>query len=56
MPSIFGIADDILVMGYNEDGSDHDAAVHNVLQWCEEVNLKLNKEKCNIRCTSTPSF
>ena len=28
MPNIFGIADDILVIGYNEDRADHDAAVH----------------------------
>ena len=32
MPNIFGIADDILVIGYDENGADHDAAVHNVLQ------------------------
>ena len=51
MPSVFGITDDILVIGYNEDGADHDTAVHKVLQWCEEVNLNLNKEKCHFRCT-----
>ena len=39
---MFGIVDDILVIGYDEDGADHDAAVHKVLQQCEEVNLKLN--------------
>ena len=27
-----------------------------VLQRCEEVNLKLNKEKCHFRCTSIPFF
>ena len=32
MPTIFGITDDILVTGYNEDGVDHDAAVHKVLR------------------------
>ena len=31
-PDIFGIADDILVIGYDEDGADHDEAVYNVLQ------------------------
>ena len=46
--------DDILIIGYNEDGEDHNAAVHKVLQQCEEVNLKLNKEKCHFRCTSIP--
>ena len=31
MPNVFGIADDTLVIGYNEDGMDHDTAVHKVL-------------------------
>ena len=44
MPNVFGITDDIFVIGYDEDGADNNAAVHKVLQWCEEVNLKLNKE------------
>ena len=56
MPNIFGMTDDILVIGYDKDGADHEAAVHKVLQWCEEVNLKLNKEKCHFRCTSIPFF
>ena len=32
MPNIFGITDDILVIGYDEDRVDHDAAVHKVLR------------------------
>ena len=48
----FGIVDDILVIGYNENGADHDSAVYKMLQRCKEVNLKLNKEKCHFRCTS----
>ena len=51
-----GTADDILVIGYDDNGADHDAVVHKVLQRCEEVNLKLNKEKCHFRCTSIPFF
>ena len=31
MLNVFGIADDILVIGYDKNGEDHDAAVHNVL-------------------------
>ena len=31
MPKIFGITDGILVIGYNEDGTDHDEAVYNML-------------------------
>ena len=56
MPNVFGIADNILVIGYDENGADHDAAVHKVLQQCEEVNLKLNKEIYNFRCTSILFF
>ena len=56
MSNVFGIANDILVIGYNENGADHDAAVHKVLQRCKEVNLKLNKEKCHFRCTTIPFF
>ena len=32
MPNVFGITDDILVIGYNEDETDHDEAVYNVLR------------------------
>ena len=56
MLNVFGIVDDILVTGYDENEADHDAAVHKVLQRCKEVNLKLNKEKCHFRCTSVPFF
>ena len=56
MPNIFGIMDDILVIGYDDDGTDHNERVHKLLQSCKEVNLRLNKEKCNFRCTSIPFF
>ena len=32
MPNVFGIADDILVIGYDKDWADHDEAVYNVLR------------------------
>ena len=32
MPNVFGIADDILVIGNDEDGADNDEAVYNVLR------------------------
>ena len=34
MPNVFGIADDVLVIGYDNNGSDHDTVVHKVLQRC----------------------
>ena len=56
MPNVFGIADDILVIGYDKDGTDHDEAVYKVLKWHQDVNLKLNKEKCHFRCMAIPFF
>ena len=41
MPNVFGIADDILVIGYDKDRTDHDEAVYKVLRWCQDINLKL---------------
>ena len=32
IPNVFGITDDILVIGYDEDGTDHDEAVYNMLR------------------------
>ena len=56
MPNVYGIADDILVIGYDEDGADHDEAVSSVLKQCQDVNLKLNKDKCYFRCMSMTFF
>ena len=56
MPNVFGIIDVIPVIGYNENGADHDASAQKVLHWCEEVNLKLNKEKCHFRFLSILFF
>ena len=56
MPNIFGIADGILVIGYDEDGTDHDEALYSMLIQCWEVNLKLNKDKCHFRYTSILFF
>ena len=54
LPDVFGIADDILVVGYDTDGKDHDEMLQKVLQICRQVKLKLNKDKCHFRCTSIP--
>ena len=56
MPNIFGIADDILVTGYDRNGANHDAAVHKVLQRCEEVSLKLKKKSAILGVPQSPSF
>ena len=49
MPNVFGIADNILVIGYDKDGADHDKAVYNVLRWCQDVNLKLKKRQVSFQ-------
>ena len=54
MPNVFGIADNTLVIGYDKDRADHDKTVYDVLRQCQDVNLKLNKEKCHFRHTSIP--
>ena len=54
--NVFGIADNILVIGYDKDGADHDKAVYKVLKQCQDVNLKLNKENCHFRCSAIPLF
>ena len=51
MPNVFRIADDILVIGYDNGGKDHNEAVYSVLKQCWDVSLKLNKDKCHFRCT-----
>ena len=56
MSNVFGITDDILVIGYIENGTYYDAAVHKVLWRSKEVNLKLNNKKYHCRCTSIPFF
>ena len=41
MPNAFGIADNILVIGYGKDGTDHDEAVYSVLRQCQDGNFKI---------------
>ena len=54
LPNVFGLADDIFVVGYEADGKDHDKHYEEYYRFAEEVNLKLNKGKCHFRCTSVP--
>ena len=46
IPNNFGIADDILVAGFDADGRDDDARLEKVLLRCRWANLKPHKEKC----------
>ena len=56
LSNVFGTADDILVVGYDRDGKDHDDTLQSVLQICRQVNIKLNKGKCHFRCKQVPFF
>ena len=51
LPNVFGIDDDILVVGYDKGGKGHDDTLQRVLQVSRQVNLKLNKDKCHFKCT-----
>lgn len=46
------IVDDILVWGRNLE--EHDMKLRSVLQRSQEINLKLNPQKCRFRVTSVP--
>ena len=43
LSNTFGIADDILIVGYDVDGEDHNTTLKRVMQICLYEILKLNK-------------
>ena len=45
LDNVIGIADDLLIWGNEEDGSDHDCAFQSVLETTCKNNLKLNIAK-----------
>ena len=50
-----GIADDILIVGYDSNGADHDITLQGTTNIRKE-GLKLNIGKCYFRCTTGPFF
>ena len=46
MQKVFGIAGDILIVRYDEQGKNHNETLGKVLQVCGQATLKLNKDKC----------
>ena len=54
LPNVLSISDNILVVGYEADGKDHDETLKRVLHMFRQVNLRLNKDCCHFRCTSVP--
>ena len=47
---VFGITDDILIVGYDADGRDLERILRQVMLICHQENSKLNKNKCHFRC------
>ena len=47
LPGVTGIADDIIVFGYKDDQSDHDANLKAVMERARETRVKLNPTRWN---------
>ena len=43
------IADDIIMFGFKDDGSDHDKTVRQVLDKAKSVGMQFNPNKCQFR-------
>ena len=54
IPNVYGIANDILVLGYDDNDRDHENTLSRLLQIYRKVNLKLNKDRCHSICSSVP--
>ncbi len=55
-PNQTGIADDMVIIGYKDDGSDHNAAIKRCLRIAQTNGLQFNPAKCIFRCTQLPFF
>ena len=51
-----GIADDIMMYGYRDDGNDHDKMVREVLDKAKAVGMRFNPSKCQFRKTQVKFF
>ena len=51
---VISTAEDILMVGYDVDGKDHDRTLEQVMQICSNENLKLNKYNYYFRCMRVP--
>ena len=56
IPGVTGIVDNIVVVGYQEDGKDHDANLKAVLERARETGIKLNPDKLKVKCKKIPFF
>ena len=56
IPQVICIADDIMVVGYNEDHSDHDKVFSKLLHTAQMNNIKLNYDKLQYKKTQVDFF
>ena len=56
LPQVACIADDIIVVGYNEDHSDHDKAFSKLLHTAQMNNVKFNYDKLQYKKTQVDFF
>ena len=56
LPNVIGIADDIIIWGDKEDGSDHNAALARFLQVTCENGLRINFDKIQYKTTEVTFF
>ena len=56
LPNVIGIADDTIIWGDKEDGSDHDAALACFLQVTRENGLRINFDKIQYKTTEVTFF
>ena len=50
------IVDDIIIFGFNPDGTDHDMTVRQVINKAKEVGMRFNPTKCQFKRTEVKFF
>ena len=55
MANVLGIADEILIAGFDEHCSDYNGILKKVVQICRQSNLKLNKINIYLGIQASPS-
>ena len=53
---VIGIADDLIIYGFDDDRKDHDATLHAVLNRARQTGVKFNREKMVISARKIPFF
>jgi len=56
IPGCTGIADDLVIAGWKDDGSDHDATLRAVLERARASGTRFNDEKMVVRCKEIPFY